>query len=158
EVYPAPDFVQLALAAELSDEPGSKFFYNNEATNLLAGLVERASGKKLDRLVGDEILAPLGITDWEWLHDKAGNPHAMAGLRPQPRDLAKMGQLMRDGGSGGGKPILSRAFVEQATRPSAKNPQYGLLWWLLGDVSTTIDASVVEAWRKGGVEEPFIEK
>jgi CubicO group peptidase (beta-lactamase class C family) len=158
EVYPAPDFVQLALAAELADEPGSKFFYNNKATNLLAGLIERAAGKKLDQLVADEIFAPLGITDWEWLHDKAGNPHAMAGLRLPPRDLAKLGQLMLDGGRWRGKTILSAAFVEQATRPSAKNPRYGLLWWLLGDVSTTIDASVVAAWRKGGVEEPFIEK
>ena len=46
EIYPSPDFVQLALAAELSDDPGSRFSYNNKAVNLLAGIVQRASGTR----------------------------------------------------------------------------------------------------------------
>src|SRR5690606_30258640 len=34
EIYPAPDALKLALAAELSDDPGAKFAYNNKAVNL----------------------------------------------------------------------------------------------------------------------------
>jgi CubicO group peptidase (beta-lactamase class C family) len=45
EVHGSPDLVQLALCAELADDPGAKFFYNNKASNLLAGLVRRISGK-----------------------------------------------------------------------------------------------------------------
>ena len=40
EINASPDFVQLALAAELSSDPGSTFNYNNKAVNLLAGIVE----------------------------------------------------------------------------------------------------------------------
>lgn len=31
EIYPSPDFVRLALAAELSDAPGERFAYDNKA-------------------------------------------------------------------------------------------------------------------------------
>lgn len=46
EIYPSPDFVQLALCAELDAEPGTTFAYNNKAVNLLAGIVERADDER----------------------------------------------------------------------------------------------------------------
>ena len=45
EIYPSPDFVQLALAAELSDDPGKRFSYNNKSLNLMAGIFRQATGK-----------------------------------------------------------------------------------------------------------------
>src|SRR5690625_494296 len=45
EIYPSPDFVQLALCAELASAPGERYSYNNKAVNLLAGVVERATGR-----------------------------------------------------------------------------------------------------------------
>lgn len=51
EVEVAPDVVQLALAAELDAEPGTTYSYNNKATNLLAGIVEKASGMKMDEFL-----------------------------------------------------------------------------------------------------------
>ena len=49
EVESSKDVVKLALAAELSDEPGTHFYYNNKGVNLLVGIVERASGKWIAR-------------------------------------------------------------------------------------------------------------
>jgi len=66
EIYGNPDFVQLALCAELSADPGTRFFYNNKATNLLAGLVQRISGQRLDLYLRNEVFAPLGISDVSW--------------------------------------------------------------------------------------------
>ena len=34
EIYPSPDFVKLALAAEIVNKPGTAFSYNNKAVNL----------------------------------------------------------------------------------------------------------------------------
>jgi len=42
ELEPSPDWVQLALAAELAELPGERFRYNNKAVNLLAGIVQQA--------------------------------------------------------------------------------------------------------------------
>lgn len=54
EIQPSPDYVQLALAAELVADPGLMYSYNNKAVNLLAGIVERADGRKLEEFAREE--------------------------------------------------------------------------------------------------------
>ncbi len=134
EIYPSPDFVKLALAAELSADPGTAFAYNNKAVNLLAGIVNVASGRRLDHYLRDEVFAPLGIVDFTWTLDPAGNPHAMSGLQIRALDLARIGLMMLDGGRWKGKTIVPRWWVQQSTAASQSfNPTCGLLWWRLGD-------------------------
>jgi CubicO group peptidase (beta-lactamase class C family) len=160
DIYPSPDFVKLALAAELSDEPGARFSYNNKAVNLLAGVVKVASGKRMDTYLRDEIFAPLGITDFSWTLDRAGNPHAMSGLQIRARDLAKLGQLMLDGGVWQGKRILSKKWIDESTRAGQwLNPSCGLLWWLKqGFRGMVADDLLIAEWRKAGNSEAFISK
>ncbi len=153
EIYPSPDFVQLALAAELSDDPGSKFSYNNKAVNLLAGIVQRASGTRLDRYLGKEIFEPLGIKDFHWTLDRAGNPHGMSGLEIRAHDLARIGQMMLDEGSWKGKPVLSKEWVNKSIEPSQSlDPTYGLLWWLLrGPMRFAVDDGVIKHFKDRGM-------
>jgi CubicO group peptidase (beta-lactamase class C family) len=134
EIYPSPDFIQLALAAELSDPPGSRFAYNNKAINLLAAIVQRASGQRMDQYLRDQIFTPMGITDFAWSLDPAGSPQGMAGFQVRARDLAKLGQMMLDRGVWHGKRVLSAAWIAESTQPSQSMvPRCGLLWWLLRD-------------------------
>lgn len=134
EIYPAPDAIQLALAAELSHDPGTHFSYNNKAVNLLGGVVERASGKALDVYVRDAFLTPLCIEATNWYKDESGVPHAMAGLEIDAVGLAKLGQVMLDRGVWKGERLLSEEWVEESTRPSQEFvPNAGLLWWLYDD-------------------------
>lgn len=159
EIYPSPDFVKLALAAELSDDPGVRVFYNNKAVNLLAGVVKVASGQPLDAYLRDVLFVPLGITDWKWSHDSAGNPHAMSGLRLEAIDLAKIGQLLVDGGVWRGKRIISQSWIAESVKPSQKMKRVGLLWWLLFEwQKLTIDDTVIAAWRAAKVDAAFIAK
>jgi CubicO group peptidase (beta-lactamase class C family) len=160
EIYPSPDFLKLALAAELSDPPGTKFFYNNKAVAILAGIVQQASGKRMDLFVRDELLAPLGITQYDWKLDKAGNPHALAGFRVRAVDLAKIGAMLADDGVWEGKRLVSHAWMAESTKPGqAFNPSCGLLWWLLPAWrKVTIDDSVLKAWRDAKLDEAFIAK
>ncbi|MFD1732797.1 serine hydrolase domain-containing protein [Deinococcus malanensis] len=71
ELYPSPDFVQLALCAELDHEPGRRLAYNNKAVNLICGVLERATGMKADDFARAELFGPLGIEDWSWQRDAA---------------------------------------------------------------------------------------
>ena len=99
EIYASPDFVQFALAAELSDDPGARFAYNNKAVNLLAGIVRKASGQRMDVYIGEEIFKPMGITDF---HGRWTRPAIRTGWRDlqiRAIDLAKIGQMMLDGGT-----------------------------------------------------------
>ncbi len=116
EIYASPDYVQFALAADVVSDPGARFFYSNKATNLLAGVVRRASGRPLDKYVQREIFSPLGIIDFTWSKDDAGNPHGMAGLHITAVDLAKIGQLMLDEGVWRGRRVVSREWVLESIR------------------------------------------
>jgi len=159
EIYASPDFVKLALAAELESPPGTKFFYNNKAVNLLAGLVKTASGVSLDTLIADKIFTPLGISKFEWMHDHAGNPHVMAGLCIRPIDLAKIGQLVANQGVWKDNRILSKEWIEQSSRPSQPFAPCGLLWWLVrGEATITLDEDLFVAWRKSGADDELLEK
>ncbi|MBS1489033.1 MAG: serine hydrolase [Bacteroidetes bacterium] len=66
EIYPSPNFVNLALAAELTDKPGTKFSYNNKAVNLLGGIVKVLTRKRVDNYLYEKIFEPLGINDFDW--------------------------------------------------------------------------------------------
>lgn len=146
EVYPSPDVVQLALAAELDDTPGRTYRYSNKAVNLLAGLVHRLSGRPLDRFVADELFRPLGIERFVWMHDPAGTPYAMAGLALRARDLARLGTLVLERGTWNGQRLIDPAVVEAMFTPSARLPTYGLLWGLVPDRTRyTLDTARVDA-------------
>ncbi len=155
EIYPAPDVVQLALAAELDSAPGEAFAYNNKATNLLAGVIHRASGKPMDAYLRERLFAPLGIEAGEWHRDSAGNPHAMAGLPLTAPDAARLGVfLLDDGRLGDGTRLLPEGFVADLFAPSAGWEGAGLLWWrrpaweraaVRGDVVAHLSAKGVPA-------------
>ncbi len=162
EIYPSPDFVQLALAAELSDEPGAKFAYNNKAVNLLAGLIQRVSGTRMDLYIGKEIFEPLGIKDFIWTLDKSGNPHGMSGLQIRAIDMARIGQMMLDEGSWKGKPIIGRAWIKESVAPGQKlDPTCGLLWWVLREPSNdryVVDDAMVNYFKKHGMTAESVKK
>ncbi|HJR73112.1 MAG TPA: serine hydrolase [Luteimonas sp.] len=129
EIYPAPDFVRLALAAELDAEPGKAFAYNNKAVNLLAGIVATAAGMPMDEYLQRALFAPMQIKPGKWERDKAGNPHAMSGLPLRAADATKLGQLVMDDGRWNGKQLLPAAFVREMLAPSKLAEESGLLWW-----------------------------
>jgi CubicO group peptidase (beta-lactamase class C family) len=158
EVYASRDLVGLALAADLANPPGSRFFYNDKAVNLLAGIVEKASGKKLDEYLRDELFAPLGIAGFSWMRDPAGNPHVLAGLQLDARDLARIGQLMLDGGVYAGKRLLDAGFVAESVRAAQPfSPTGGLLWWVIPEWSKlVIDQPLLDTWRQGGADPAFL--
>ncbi len=152
EIYPAPDFVRLALTAELSSAPGEVFLYNNKAVALLASIVAKAAGEPLDRFVERTIFRPLAITDYRWLRDRAGNPHVLAGLSLRAIDLARIGQMLLDQGRAGGQQILNAEWVKDATRrPCGQVAACGLLWWLHHAWrKSTLDDELIARWREAG--------
>lgn len=160
EIYPSKDFVKLALAAEISDEPGTKFSYNNKAANLLAGIVQVASGKRLDVFMRDEFFNPMQIKDFGWTLDAAGNPHVMAGLQISAADFIKFGQLMLNRGKWDGKQIVGEKWVDDSLAQSQPFVQTGgLLWWRMSSNNTyTIDDEQLQTLEKANVEKSFLEK
>ena len=137
------------------------FSYNNKAVNLLAGIIQKASGKRMDVYIRDEIFAPLGIVDFTWSLDRAGNPQGMAGLQIRAIDLAKVGQMMLDHGTWKGKQIVSEEWVRLSTGQAGQpfDPTCGLLWWLHSSKDAwLIDDAMVADLKEVGLTEASIKK
>ncbi len=160
EIYPSPDVVKLALAAEVSDPPGAKWSYNNKAVNLIAGVIERAAGKKMDLLFREDLCKTMGITDTGWDRDTAGNPYCMAGLKIHAKDLAKFGVLVVNRGAWKGKRLIAARWFANSLKPATPlRRNYGLLWWLIYDRTTHIvDDAKIDELRAAGVAADFIER
>lgn len=159
EIYPSPDFVQLALTAELSTPPGEVFSYNNKALNLMAGVIEKATGKPMDQYIGERLFKPLDITAYTWSHDQAGNAHVMAGCQIRPADFAKIGLLLLNKGKHQGKQVISESAIGLVTAPSEKYQAYGILWWLDYENTTSIvDGEIIAKMESAKLPTEFIEK
>lgn len=158
DIYPAPDFVQLALAADLEAKPGTRASYNNKATNLLAGIIERATGLKLDSYMQARLFAPLGIKGFRWTRDRAGNPHGMAGLQIAAADIGRLGQLVLDRGRWRGNQLIRADLIDaMLARGSPLSDQFGLLWYRTPAwVRYTVDAASMDRLRATGLDEGVI--
>lgn len=55
------DAVRAVLAVPLDHKPGETFGYSNDAYNLIAAIVEIASGMPYERYVSDNLLRPAGL-------------------------------------------------------------------------------------------------
>jgi CubicO group peptidase (beta-lactamase class C family) len=131
KIYASPDFVKFALESELESDPGAKWKYNNKAINLIPALVQRAADQRMDKFLEERLFAPLGIKEFSWSRDRAGNPHGMSGLQIHAADLEKIGRMVLDGGLWEGKRIVSKAWIEESMKPIPQFAGYGLSWWLI---------------------------
>ena len=92
-----PDRLAYVLKARLAKPPGEQWSYNNDAIMLLSGIIAQAAGKQADDYLKEKLFEPLGIKEWDWRRDGAGNAVTYADLRMTARDLARVGQwTLRD--------------------------------------------------------------
>jgi CubicO group peptidase (beta-lactamase class C family) len=66
---------------------------------------------------------------WEWVRDLRGRTRAYSGLRLRPRDLARIGRLVLDGGRWNGRQLVPEAWVRAAVAPCVPGGDYGYQWW-----------------------------
>ena len=129
----ATDRYRFILGAPVVIEPGKRWLYSGGATALLARIIEKGTGKRLDAFARDTLFDPLGIGRTEWLTDRRGEPIAASGLRMTPRDLARIGSMMLKGGMWGGRRVVPAQWIERSTSPMVDVDEihsYGYLWYL----------------------------
>lgn len=160
EIYPAPDAIELALAAELSSAPGATASYNNKAVNLLAGIIEKASGQPMDGFFRDGLFKAMDIHPGPWAKDAAGHPYAMAGLALTATDLAKLGELANHRGRWNGQQRVSAAYIDAMLAAGPlENGAGGLLWWRTPQWQRfDIDPASFAMLRQRGVPEAVVQR
>ncbi len=108
-------------------EPGTVQAYNNVAVSLLPAIITKAAGTPFLDFAATDLFRPLGIEDWAWQSDNAGNPLAMASAAFTAVDLARFGELLVANGWWGDDQLLPPDWVATIRRPPIPGARMGLL-------------------------------
>jgi CubicO group peptidase (beta-lactamase class C family) len=145
EIQGKKDYVERIVAMDLAFDPGTRTVYSDLGFILLGDILERASRTPFEELARTRVLEPLAMNDARYrppvellgriaptendpwrgrvvrgeVHDEnalaLGGVAPHAGLFATAPDLAHLAQALLDGGTFGGKRIVSRATVELFT-------------------------------------------
>ncbi len=135
-----------------------EFRYATLGIQILAGIIERATGEKCIDFANRNLFEPLGLPDrllhvdgskedqfdffmnknprkYEWYSDPKGSVTAGWGLCMSARDMAVLGMLVLNDGQYKGKRIISDGYIRDMTTPHLKLDErfgfmnYGYLWY-----------------------------
>lgn len=149
-VFPRPpgytgpqSFQQFLLTLKKEGEHGQAFAYKTVNSDVLGWLIARASGQSVGRLLADRIWSKLGVEhDAYMMVDSTGYEFAGGGFNVTLRDLARFGEMMRQGGRFNGQQIVPKAVVddirgggnksafEKAGYTTLPGWSYRDMWWV----------------------------
>lgn len=128
--FKSPDSWIWAQGQQIQFSPATTSNISDTNHILLGLVISKVTNESPEELVKKKIFSSLKIQKWGWDDDKAGHTNVAGGLRLRNYDLLKVGNLLAQNGSWNNQRIISQNWIEQIQKPSEKNPQYGLNWWL----------------------------
>jgi len=124
-------------------EHGPAFGYKTINSDALGWVIARASGKSVADLLSERIWRKMGAEqDAYYTVDSTGTPFAGGGLNAGLRDMARIGQLLLDGGMAGGQRLIPQKAIdsiraggdktafEKGGYPALKGWSYRAMWWI----------------------------
>lgn len=115
----------------LTDTPGTRYAYANAPSELVALVIEKASGMRYAQFVGDHVLAPIGAKGGTvWVNRDGGLAHSGCCMMLPAESWLRLGLLLLADGKASGKQLLPKGYVKAMRTGTAQNPHYGLGIWL----------------------------
>ncbi len=138
KAYYGTNLQKLINGLNVVNEPGKKFDYMSGNTQMLALIVEKATGKTLSAYASEKIWKRIGAehsAQWSLDHTN-GDEKAYCCFYSDARDFARFGKLYLDSGMWNGQQLVSRNYVRESLTPApldfeGSEPNcYGYQWWL----------------------------
>ena len=125
------DFI---LGLDMRSDP-SEFWYNDGNPTLISAIIQKQTGVTLGEWAKEVLFKELGINRLEWRTYKDGVTLGGNGIYTTPRELAKIGQLVMNGGNWNGKQIVSKNWIDEMTSTKVVIPDepdfgFGYFWWI----------------------------
>ena len=125
---------------------GVEFHYRTPNVDVLGWLIARVTGKSPVALLSERIWSRMGAESDAYLQvDANGTPLAGTALNARLRDLARFGELMRQGGKFNGQQVVPAAVIEEIRRGADRKAfeaggyatltgwSYHDFWWVSHD-------------------------
>jgi len=131
EMYLGDDVQNTAIEVPLEKPPATVFEYNNVNTQILAIILERATGQSIESYTSEKLWNPLGAAEagW-WLDQDEGMPKAFCCFFAQAEDWMLLGQLILQNGNWNGQQIISEKWLQKMLVQSTFQKDYGYHIWL----------------------------
>lgn len=141
--------------------PGTLFEYNDTRVNLLALATTLVWREPLQRVLREQIMAPIGASStWQWhgyenswilldgvkVQVPSGGGHWGGGMFISTYDMARFGLLTARRYRWGNKQLLPEKWWKMATTPSATNPGYGFMNFYLNTGRRGLASAPESAW------------
>ena len=145
--------VEYVLSQPMEFPPGQVWKYNGGTTQLLAAIIEKTTGKKVEQFAKEYLFQPLDNTRFEWIkYDGTDLAAAASGLRLRSRDLLKFGLLYYNDGRYNDTQVVSKKWVEESFQSHVQRPgggSYGYQFWLWQDTINNNPLSMVACIGNG---------
>jgi hypothetical protein len=135
---------QFLVTLQKEGAHGDAFGYKTSNAEVLAWIIRRASGRTFSELVSERIWRKLGAEfDAYVTVDSVGVESGGGGLSTSLRDLARVGEMMRNDGRYNGQQIVpaevvadirngaSKAHFAKGGYPTLTGASYRNMWWVL---------------------------
>ena len=108
----------LSTLAKAGHQHGVRFHYVSPNTDMLGLVVERAAGARFPDYLAERLWRPMGATGNAYVTvDRAGSSRAAGGICITVADLARLGQLILDGGrTAEGTQVIPPAWIDDMRR------------------------------------------
>jgi CubicO group peptidase (beta-lactamase class C family) len=143
--------VRYILEKPFYADPGEKYYYRDCDPQLVGYAMTELVGMSEHELAERTLFGTLGIRNYYWEAGRDGVSMAAHGLHLLPRDLAKLGLLMLQGGLWQGERVVSEAWLSLATTTHVDSDVefaggmlgYGYYFWIVPGIGYS-------AWGHGG--------
>lgn len=111
----------LVMNLEVEGEPGKTFAYKSGDTQLLAFVIEAATGQTISEYAREKLWKPMqACQDALWnLDRKEGDEKSYCCFNTTARDVARFARLMLRRGNWNGQQLVSEAYMQEATSPAS---------------------------------------
>ncbi|MDB5578625.1 MAG: serine hydrolase [Bradyrhizobium sp.] len=131
----------LRMFTDREVEQGTRFHYASIETVVLAVLLRAVTGTTISEYLAPRLWQPIGAeADASWIKSSDGIETGSGGFNATLRDYGRLGMLLANDGAVGGKQVVPRAYLLEATdwhlQPAAFAPKratpffgYGYQFW-----------------------------
>lgn len=148
QAYYGTNLPGLINKLQVVESPGREWKYLSGNTQILAMVLEKATGQNVSDYASEKLWKPLGTSAPAlWSLDRSdGLEKAYCCFNSNARDFARLGQLILNEGRWKGEQLVSRDYLRQALSPASFLEDeegkavdfYGYQWWIVNYKGRTI--------------------
>ena len=125
-LHPRHDEI-IINAYPLENEPGTRYDYSNANAELIAPIIERATGQDYASWVSAELIAKLDASGGDiWINRSGGVAHSGCCILLPAETFAKLGLLVMQDGAWGGEQLLPEGYSDAMRQSTPENIHAGL--------------------------------